>query len=451
MAVLRRLHVKTTVPENSSLAKAPVMTQKSFRARTKKKQQHSFTICRRPERACTSFREGQALGIVPKVQKPFALFYSDFKAQASTNVSVTEMMKQAATKWRQLAPEVRQEYQHKYVTALAYQHKAAASFGFKSRHHSSATLPAAVLTPTVVTRFLPQQATELCENKVDFNGTWGMHNDSSKELGKGAYGTVCLVEHLSTGVLHAAKIPRDEDAAECLCKELQAMAALAGHPAFLQSVDASHPNSPIMWVVLPLQGRSAHQHLREQGPLLSDVTHAFANQLLTALSYMSQKGLVHCDVKPHNILWCPLRRHLWVIDFGISEFLPVSDIKGTCTSFPQYYTPNYRAPELWVAPRIRSRLGQLTDFFAAGCTIFEMSTGSKYFQGDSLAQLRSEIIARSGSAKRRQTQETCKIPEPWRQIVWALTEPDWHVRRSELACMKERFHMPTMAWNMSNL
>ena len=123
-----------------------------------------------------------------------------------------------------------------------------------------------------------------------------MHNDQSCKLGQGAYGTVCMVEHLPTGKLLAAKIPRDAEAAGSLQKELHAMAALADHPSFLQPVDASSPGSLVSWIVLPLHGISAHEYLTRSGPLSSDVIHPFAHQLLAALSYLCQRGFVHCDV-----------------------------------------------------------------------------------------------------------------------------------------------------------
>ena len=435
MPVSRRLCRKTTVPE-LSMVPAPLVRQGACRTRKKKQQRHPAV----GRKAGSSLRAGQALGIAPKVQKPFALFYSNFKVQVSTKLSMPEMMKLAAARWRQLEPDARQAYQKKYVDALTHQHKRAAEFGFKGRWSTSLG-SVATSAEMALTAGLPKHDARPCENAVDFNGRFRMSNDQSCQLGQGAYGTVCVVEHLPTGKLFAAKIPRDEEAAGTLQKELHAMVSLADHPAFLQPVDASSPGSLVSWIVLPLHGLSAGEYLSRSGPLSSDVVRPFGHQLLAALSYLCQRGFVHCDIKPRNVLWCGLRRHLCVIDFGICETLPVLDIAPTSASCPQYYTPQYRAPELWLAPRKRSRLGRLTDLFAAGCTLFEMCTGSKYFQAESLGQLRSEVMASVTRCRLARAKVACKIPEPWRQIVWALTEPDWSVRSAEVACLKARFEV----------
>ena len=435
MPVLRRLCRKTAVPE-LSMAPAPLVKQEARVTRKKKSRCHPVV----GKKAGASLRAGQALGIVPKVQRPFALFFSDFKAQTSTKSGMPEMMKTAAAQWKQLESDARQAYQKKYVAALAYQHKCAAAFGFKGRVPTSLGSKATSVE-MALTAGLPKHDAMPRESAVDFNGRFRMINDRSCKLGQGAYGTACIVEHKPTGKLFAAKIPRDEDAAGSLQKELHAMAVLTDHPSFLQPVDASLPGSLVSWIVLPLHGLSAGEHLARSGPLSSDVVHPFAHQLLAALSYLCQKGLVHCDVKPRNVLWCSLRRHLCVIDVRICETLPVLDIAQTSASCPQYYTPQYRAPELWLAPRKRSRLGQLTDFFAAGCTLFEMCTGSEHYQAESLAQLRSEVLASVTRCRLARAKVACRIPEPWRQIVWALTEPDWCVRSSEVAGLTARFEI----------
>jgi hypothetical protein len=434
MPVSRRLCRKTAAPE-LSMVPAPLVKQEAHK---KKQQRHPAS-----QRKSGLLQAGLALGLVPKVQKPFALFYSDFKAQVSTKVSMPETMKLAAAQWRQLEPDARQAYQKKYIAAVAYQHKCAAAFGFKGRKSTSLGSKATSAEMALTAGLLKRDARP-CKNIVNFNGRFRMHNDQSCKLGQGAYGTVCMVEHLPTGKLFAAKIPRDAEAAGSLQKELHAMAALADHPSFLQPVDASSPGSLVSWIVLPLHGISAHEYLTRSGPLSSDVIHPFAHQLLAALSYLCQRGFVHCDVKPRNVLWCSLRRHLCIIDFGICETLPVQDVAQTSTSCPQSYTPQYRAPELWLAPHKRSRLGQLTDFFAAGCTLFEMCTGFRYYQAESLVQLRSEVLASMTRCRLAKAKVACKIPEPWRQIVWALTEPDWRVRTDEVACLKTRFELPCL-------
>lgn len=109
-------------------------------------------------------------------------------------------------------------------------------------------------------------------------------------------------------------------------------------------------------------------------------------QCLIALKFVHELGLMHCDVKPENILFESYRRaRVKVIDFGISSF--VTDWQS---SYIQ--SRSYRAPEVILGLPYGGKI----DIWSMGCVIAEMYTGEVTFQNDSELSLLSRIEAICG-------------------------------------------------------
>jgi len=111
--------------------------------------------------------------------------------------------------------------------------------------------------------------------------------------------------------------------------------------------------------------------LRQLGKQPLDKVVPFSNQLLLGLRYLHEStGLVHCDVKPDNLLLRHDGLAIRLCDFGAAAFSP--DIQAVDELQPLFY----RAPEVLVgAPR-----GRKIDMWSAGCTIFEMAVGRILFR-----------------------------------------------------------------------
>src|SRR5438105_12385426 len=125
--------------------------------------------------------------------------------------------------------------------------------------------------------------------------------------------------------------------------------------------------------------------IKSSGPLEPSRCVGIVTQVLSALGFAHESGIVHRDVKPSNILLLQ-NDGVKVADFGIaridaSEFTIVGDLLGT---------PAYMAPEQLAGAPVDHR----TDLFAAGVILFEMLTGVKPFRGKSITEIISFMETR---------------------------------------------------------
>ena len=112
------------------------------------------------------------------------------------------------------------------------------------------------------------------------------------------------------------------------------------------------------------------KYIRTHGMLSRSDLHAFGVQLCRGLSHMHDVGFLHLDLKPGNILWVPLERRLYLVDFGTAE--PINPGRRVAC-METYVTAPYRPPELWNARRseVSALLTKAVDYWCYGCVVFE--------------------------------------------------------------------------------
>lgn len=121
------------------------------------------------------------------------------------------------------------------------------------------------------------------------------------------------------------------------------------------------------------------------GPTLDEVLRARAGRpltlrealiyfkaLYTSLGYAHAQGIIHCDVKPGNVL-IDQGGHVYLTDFGIARFMDTS-----ITTSSAMGTPLYMAPEQINGERVTPQ----TDIYSLGVVMFELLTGRRPFRGD---------------------------------------------------------------------
>lgn len=160
--------------------------------------------------------------------------------------------------------------------------------------------------------------------------------------------------------------------------EAQAAANLA-HPNIVTVYDYGQDGSRSYIVMEFVEGRDLKSVIRAESPLPLGRAIDLMAQACAALGYAHRAGLVHCDVKPQNLIVTPDGR-LKVTDFGIaraiSQSLPqnVETVWGT----PHYFSPEQAAGE---------PLTPASDVYSLGVVLYEMLAGRLPFEADNHTDL----------------------------------------------------------------
>jgi eukaryotic-like serine/threonine-protein kinase len=172
-----------------------------------------------------------------------------------------------------------------------------------------------------------------------------------------------------------ARTRHDERMRARLLGEAERTSAL-NHPNIAAVYDIVEDNQNLLLVMEFVEGRNLRERLGKPLPLPDFL--AVAEQCLSALGAAHARGIIHCDVKPENIVIGNNGR-VKVLDFGIARYLP-SDMHTTATDVGTRSlcgTPGYVAPEVLLGQVPSPR----ADLFSLGVTFYEMLTGFHPFRG----------------------------------------------------------------------
>jgi hypothetical protein len=194
--------------------------------------------------------------------------------------------------------------------------------------------------------------------------------------GSGGMGTVYKIEHVITRRIEAMKLlpPGASDDPEQVARferEIQVQARLH-HPNIVAVYNAVRNGDLIALVMEYVEGESL-QRMLEAGPLPVETAVDFACEVLSALAYAHQAGVIHRDVAPANIIITgDLTAKL--TDFGLAR--AAMDVRLSASGVP-VGSPWYMSPE---QVRGVGALDARTDLYAMGAVLHEMLTGAKLFE-----------------------------------------------------------------------
>jgi tRNA A-37 threonylcarbamoyl transferase component Bud32 len=198
-----------------------------------------------------------------------------------------------------------------------------------------------------------------------------------RPLGSGGMGTVWLAEHLVLGRSVAVKVIRPEflarpEAAERFRREARAVAQLA-HPNIVAAYDAEEAGGTHFLAMEYVPGENLMEGVRTAGPLPVAEACRAARDAARALAAAHTAGLIHRDVKPHNLIRTP-DGSTKVLDFGLATAAVGSaDLTGPDAIVG---TPDYIAPEQAEDPRAADAR---SDIYALGCTLYHLLAGRPPF------------------------------------------------------------------------
>ncbi len=228
-------------------------------------------------------------------------------------------------------------------------------------------------------------------------------------LGQGGFGLVYLAHDDQLQRLVALKIPhpqrlsRPEDA-QAYLTEARTVAGL-DHPNIVPVYDVARADGyPCFIVSKYIEGSSLARRIQLGRPTVAEAAELVATVART-LHYAHRQGLVHRDVKPGNIL-LDLESKPYVADFGLA-LREGRSVRGT----EHAGTPVYMSPEQ--ARGEGHRVDGRSDLFSLGVVFYELLTGHRPFQAESIEELR-EQIARAEPRPLRQWEET--IPRELERI-----------------------------------
>ena len=204
----------------------------------------------------------------------------------------------------------------------------------------------------------------------------GDHYTVEREIARGGAARVFLATDES-GSQVALKVLHPELAvsvtAERFVREIEFLKTL-DHPSIARLLDSGEHDFIVYYVMPYVDGPSLQHHLRRARRLSIDDTRRVATDLLDALGYAHQRGIVHRDVKPDNIVLA--RSGPILVDFGIARAVAASGTNRLTRSGFAVGTSSYMSPEQVQGV---ADIDQRSDLYSLGCVLYECLAGRPAF------------------------------------------------------------------------
>lgn len=260
------------------------------------------------------------------------------------------------------------------------------------------TLADKLVDQKVLTRY---QADQILSGRTKF--TLGSYYVITDCIGTGGMGQVFKATHQMIGRECAIKVlPKSKSTPEAIAsfaKEIRTLGVL-DHTNLVRAYDAGVDVSTHYLVTEFVPGTDLRRLVRSQGALNMQQAASIVRQASLALHYAHERGLIHRDVKPGNILVTP-DGVAKLSDLGLAGFLHEADTDPRAGKIVG--TADYLAPE-----QIRNPLDvtAVSDIYSLGCTLYYAVTGKVPFPGGT-----------AGSKARRHLEATPYHPRTFNEEI----------------------------------
>lgn len=223
----------------------------------------------------------------------------------------------------------------------------------------------------------------------------------------------------------------DQEFVDRFRREAQAAASLS-HPNVVNIFDVGQEDDVHFIVLEYVQGKNLKELVREHGRLSPRRSVQVARAVARALEAAHQRGLIHRDIKPHNILITPEGR-VKVADFGLARATSAATLTetGVVIGSVHYFSPEQARGDV---------VGPASDIYSLGVVLYEMLTGTVPFRGDSPISVALKHLQDEPPSPR---EHDPRIPEWLDQVVMRALAKDPHERFPSAAAMAE-----ALEWRM---
>ena len=236
-------------------------------------------------------------------------------------------------------------------------------------------------------------------------------------IGGGGMAQVYLARNRTTGGLFAVKVLAEQLSGEetivaRFLQEARTSAALSGHPNIVSIFDVGQFEDTHYIIMQYVEGEDLKAYLKRRVKLPPEEAARIVEQIAEALVFAHSRMVVHRDLKPSNVKVQNSGRVV-VLDFGIAK---AGEAPSQLTTAGQRVgTPYYMSPEHFATGSCDAR----SDLYSLGVVFFELLTGRRPFDGDSVQEI-------EGAHRTRPAPSPCDVdaglPEAYGRIVLRLLE-----------------------------
>src|SRR3712207_2005081 len=194
-------------------------------------------------------------------------------------------------------------------------------------------------------------------------------------------------------------------------------AASLNHPNIVDIYTVDEVEGLVFFVMAYISGDNLAKRLHEHGVLGVDETRRILREVADALAYAHERGVVHRDIKPDNIILDAESGRPMVTDFGIARAAESGDSRLTATGMA-IGTPAYMSPEQAAGER---QIDGRSDLYSLGVVAYQMLCGEPPFSAASTpAMLVKHISERPTPLEQRRPE----VPQDLARAVMMLLEKD---------------------------
>jgi len=194
-------------------------------------------------------------------------------------------------------------------------------------------------------------------------------------------------------------------------------AAQLNHPNIVDIYAVDEVEGIVYFVMAYITGDNLAKRLHDHGALSVDETRRTLRDVADALAYAHERGVVHRDIKPDNILIDAESGRPMVTDFGIARAVSDGNSRLTATGIA-IGTPTYMSPEQAAGER---EIDGRSDLYALGVVAYQMLSGAPPFAASSTpAMLVKHLTERPAPLRSKRSD----VPEELERIVMVLLEKD---------------------------